>query len=386
MLALLAAPTPGSTVSRIHLSPPDLGGLEADAVTRAVVSGWLAPVGPDLDAFEAEVAERTGSTDAVGTSSGTGALHVVLRQLGVGPGDVVLAPTFTFIGSVSPITFLGARPLFVDSEPRTWNLSPQLVADALAARARRNELPRAAIVVDLYGQCAAYDELLPLFARYDIPVIEDAAESLGASWRGQPAGSFGDYAVLSFNGNKIVTTSGGGMVLCRSAADATRIRYLVTQARQPAPHYEHTEIGYNYRLSNVLAALGRAQLATLDARIERRRELHRRYLETLAGLPGVGFGPLDPAGTPNFWLTCITLDPNLVPWPPEHLRKALEAADIEARPAWKPMHLQPVFSDAERLVDGTAQRAFETTLCLPSGSSMTDEDQDRVIDAITALF
>lgn len=366
-------------MSRIYLSAPDIRGAERAMVDSAIASNWIAPLGPDLDAFEIEIAATMGVSRAVGLSSGTAALHLALLELGVGPGDTVLVSTYTFIASANAVTYTGATPLFIDSDRATWQLSPQLVEEELVHRAALGSLPKAAVIVDLYGQCADYDRLLPLFDQYDVPVIEDAAESLGASYRGNPAGSFGTCGVVSFNGNKIITTSGGGMLLCHNQELAARARYLSTQARDPAPHYEHSEIGFNYRMSNLLAALGRAQLATLPDRIERRRQFNQAYRAALSDLPGIGFMPLAPYGEPNWWLTCITVDSETSGYSNEDLRMALEAADIESRPTWKPMHLQPLFADAPFRVDGTAEQLFDDGLCLPSGSGMADEDLDRVI-------
>jgi len=371
-------------VSRIYLSPPDVGEAERAALDAAMRSGWVAPVGPDLDAFESEVASVTARSYGVGLSSGTAALHLGLREVGVGPGDDVVISTFTFAATANAVTYCGATPVLVDSEASTWNLSPELLAEELVERAGRGRLPAAVLVVDLYGQCADYGRLLPLCEEYGLPVIEDAAEALGASYGGRPAGSFGAAAVLSFNGNKIITTSGGGMLVTDEEHLAERTRHLATQARDPGPHYEHTEVGYNYRLSNLLAALGRAQLAGLAQKVERRRALNRRYREALGDLAGVGFQPTGPTQEPNCWLTCITIDPQEARTTPEAVRLALEAQDIEARPTWKPMHLQPVYAEAPRRVDGTSERLFTTGLCLPSGSSLSDVDQDRVIDVVRA--
>jgi dTDP-4-amino-4,6-dideoxygalactose transaminase len=351
-------------------------------VDSAIDSNWIAPVGPDLDAFEDEIAAAMGVPRAVGLSSGTAALHLALLELGVGPGDTVLVSTYTFIASANAVTYTGATPLFVDSDRATWQVSPELVEEELALRARLGTLPKAAVVVDLYGQCADYDRLLPVFDRYEVAVIEDAAESLGATYRGLPAGSFGTCGVVSFNGNKIITSSSGGMLLCHDDELAARARYLSTQGREPAPHYEHTEVAFNYRLSNILAALGRAQLATLSDRIDRRKEINQRYRAALSDLPGITFMPVATYGEPNWWLTCITVDSESSGCSSTDLRLALEAADIESRPTWKPMHLQPLFVGAPVRVDGTAQRLFDRGLCLPSGSGMTDDELERVITAL----
>jgi len=372
-------------MSRIYLSPPDVGEAEREALDAAVRSGWVAPVGPDLDAFEAEVAAASGRSHGVGLASGTAALHLALKEVGVAAGDDVVVSTFTFAATANAVTYCGATPVFLDSEAASWNLSPDLLAEELAERAGRGRLPKAVVVVDLYGQCADYNRILPLCQEYGVPVIEDAAESLGASCGGRPAGSFGAAAVLSFNGNKIITTSGGGMLVTDDQRVAAHARHLATQARDPAPHYEHSEIGYNYRLSNLLAAFGRAQLAGLAERVERRRAVSRRYREALGDLAGVAFQPTGPGQEPSCWLTCITIDPAEARTTNDTVRLALEAQDIEARPTWKPMHLQPVFRDCPSRLDGTSASIFERGLCLPSGSSLSEADQARVVEGILEL-
>ena len=366
-------------MTRIYLSPPDVGPLERDALLAAFDSGWVAPVGPDLDAFEREAAEATGRAHAAALSSGTAALHLGLLGLGVGPGDDVLVSTFTFAASANAVTYVGARPVFVDSDASSWTMSPDLLADELAARRRP---PAAAIVVDLYGQCADYPRIEPILAAAGVPLVSDAAEALGATVGGRPAGSAGAVGVLSFNGNKSITTSGGGMLVSDDEGLVGHARHLATQARQPAAHYEHTEVGFNYRLSNLLAALGRPQLASLQSRVERRRDIFERYRATLASIPGIGFMPEAAHGRSNRWLSCITIDRTVAGFTPDELRLALEAADVEARPTWKPMHLQPVFRDAPARVDGTSERLFRDGLCLPSGTSMSHADQQRVIDRV----
>lgn len=372
-------------MSRIWLSPPEVVGDDRERLLAAVDGGWIAPVGPDLDGFEAEVAAVCGRAHGVGLASGTAALHLLLQEVGVGPGDEVLVPTFTFAASANPVTYLGATPVFIDADGATWQVSPDLVAEELAERRRTGRpMPRAAVVVDLYGQCADFDRLGAVLAEHGVPVVEDAAEALGATYRGRPAGSFGVGAVVSFNGNKIITTSGGGMAVTDDAALAARCRHLATQAREPAPHYEHVEVGYNYRLSNLLAAFGRGQLADLDRRVARRQEINRTYREALGDVEGVAFMPEADYGTSTCWLTCITLDRARAT--PEHVRLHLEADEIEARPTWKPMHLQPVFAGAPARVDGTAQRLFETGLCLPSGSSLTEGEQERVVERLRSAL
>ncbi|HEV3362718.1 MAG TPA: aminotransferase class I/II-fold pyridoxal phosphate-dependent enzyme [Acidimicrobiia bacterium] len=376
-----ANPAPAEP-ARIWLSPPDIRTQERVSLLAALESGWVAPVGPDLDAFEAELAERCGVSHAVALSSGTAALHLALLQVGVGPGDDVLVPTATFAATANAVTYCGARPCFIDADPVTWQISPALLAADLAERGSSGRLPAAVITVDLYGGCANYDAILAVCAEYGVPVVEDAAEALGATFNGRPAGSFGAAGVLSFNGNKIITTSSGGALLCHEEAAADRARYLATQARRPVAHYEHTEIGFNYRLSNLLAAFGRGQLATLDQRIARRRAIQARYRAAFADVAGIAFPAADPAGTTNAWLTCITLEPGVSPLGPDELRMELETANIETRRLWKPMHAQPVFCSHPARLDGTADRLFATGLCLPTGSGMSEDDVERVVAAV----
>jgi dTDP-4-amino-4,6-dideoxygalactose transaminase len=367
-------------VARLFLSPPDVGPRERELLLDAFDSNWIAPLGPHVDAFEREFAGFVGVGHAAALSSGTAALHLALVLLGVGAGDDVLVPSLTFAATANAVTYVGARPVFLDSEWATWNLDPALVEEELAARARDGRAqPAAVIVVDLYGQCASYEPLLASCAAHGVPVIEDAAEALGATYRSRPAGSFGALNVFSFNGNKIITTSGGGMLAGDDAAAVERARHLSTQARDPAPHYEHSEIGFNYRMSNLLAALGRAQLEGLPAKVVRRREVNAAYRDALADVPGIGFLPNAPDGEPTNWLTVVTLDD------PTPVREHLESLDIEARPAWKPMHLQPVFAECEMRGGAVAEEIFRRGLCLPSGSSMTDADVGRVVDGIRAV-
>lgn len=363
-------------MSRIYLSPPDVIPGDLQAVTRALESGWVAPLGPEVDAFEGELASLASRSHGVALSSGTAALHLALILAGVGSGDRVLVSTLTFSATVNAIRYVGAEPVFVDSETSTWNLDPLLLARALS----EGEYA-ACIVVDIYGQPATYDEITPLLDQAGVILIEDAAEALGASYAGRPAGSFGSLAALSFNGNKVITTSGGGALLTDREDWADRARFLATQARDPAPHYQHTEIGYNYRMSNLLAALGRSQLADLGRRVDVRRRHNRAYVAALADIPGVEFMPEGAGRTSTFWLTCLTLDPEVTGIDREAVRVHLETHDIESRPVWKPMHLQPVFSRYRTYGGGVSERLFENGLCLPSGSSLTDEDRTRVIDA-----
>ncbi|MDQ1505367.1 MAG: hypothetical protein QOD57_3094, partial [Actinomycetota bacterium] len=385
-----AAPVPvavSPAPDRIWLSPPDVREPERAALLAALDSGWIAPAGPDLEAFEVELAHRCGVPFAVALSSGTAALHLALLQVGVAPGDDVLVPTATFAATANAVTYCGARPCFIDVDPVTWQLSPTLLAADLAERRQRNALPAAVVTVDLYGACPDYDAILGICAEFGVPVVEDAAEALGATFRGRPAGSFGAIGVLSFNGNKIITTSSGGALLCHDREAADRARYLATQARQPVAHYEHTEVGFNNRLSNLLAAFGRGQLATLDERIARRRAIQARYREAFADLDGVAFPALSGAGTiTNAWLTCITLEPGVAALRPDEIRVELERQHIETRPLWKPMHAQPVFQDNPARLDGTADRLFATGLCLPSGSGMSDAGLERVVEAVQAAL
>ena len=302
---------------RMYLSPPHVGAEERDALLAAFDSNWIAPLGPEVDAFERELAAKVGVADAAALSSGTAALHLALVLLGVGPGDEVVTSTFTFAATANAIAYVGAKPIFIDADPSTWEMSPGLLAEELDRRAKTGRLPKAIITVDLYGQCADYDQILPLCERHGIPVVQDAAEALGARHGDAMAGSQGRIGVFSFNGNKIITTSGGGMLVSDDAALCERARFLASQARDPAPHYQHSQLGYNYRLSNLLAALGRAQLGKLDERVARRRAINARYRERLGDLPGIAFMPEADYGTASFWLTCITVDADAFGAPPE---------------------------------------------------------------------
>jgi dTDP-4-amino-4,6-dideoxygalactose transaminase len=369
-------------MARIFLSPPDMGAEERVLLLDAFDSNWVAPLGPHVDAFERELAAYAGTGHAAALSSGTAALHLALLLLGVGPGDDVVVPTLTFVATANAATYVGARPVLVDCDPATWCIDPQLLADELKRRAARNQLPAVVLPVDLYGQCADYDTILDICERYEVPVVEEAAEAVGASYRGRHAGSFGVMGVFSFNGNKIMTTSGGGALLSDDAEHIERARHLATQAREPAAHYEHATLGFNYRMSNLLAAVGRGQLRSLPAKIEQRRRIKQRYRDELGDLPGVDFMPDAPYGEPTNWLTVLTLDPVHAAATPEGVRQRLEADDIEARPSWKPMHLQPLFASAPTVGGAVAERIFTTGLCLPSGSSLDDDDQSRVIAVV----
>ncbi len=369
-------------MSRLYLSPPDVGPAEREALLAAFDGGWIAPVGPDIDAFEREVAAVAGVGHGAAVSSGTAALHLALLLSGVGPGDEVIVPTLTFVATANAVGYVGARPVFVDSDVETWQIDPHLVAETIDDRVRRGRRPAAVVTVDLYGQCADADPISEVCAAHDIAVIEDAAEALGATYRGRPAGSLAPIGVFSFNGNKVITTSGGGMLVSDDDAVVVRARHLATQAREPVVHYEHAEVGFNYRMSNLLAALGRAQLASLPRRIEQRHAIKRRYREGLGDLAGISFMPDASYGEPINWLTVALVDPAAAGRSREDLQLLLEEHDIEARPAWKPLHLQPLFRGYEVVGGATAERIFEQGLCLPSGSSMSDADQDRVIDLV----
>lgn len=369
-------------MTRIYLSPPDVGDYERQLLLEAFDSKWIAPLGPHVDTFEAELAEYVGVEDAAALSSGTAGLHLGLRMLGVGTGDEVFTSSLTFVATASAITYVGAQPVFIDVDPKTWQLDPALLAETLANRAHAGRLPSAVITVDLYGQCADADAIGEICALYAIPVIEDAAEALGAWYKNRRAGALGRIGVFSFNGNKIISTSGGGMLVSDDGGLIQRARYLATQARDPQPHYQHSEIGYNYRMSNLLAAVGRAQLAGLDDKVAARRRVNARYRAGLERLPGVEFMPHADYGRSNCWLTCITVDARAFGATNDEIRNALEVADIEARPVWKPMHLQPVFAGCEVIGGDVAAGLFADGLCLPSGSNLGPADQDRVVAII----
>ena len=367
---------------RIYLSPPHVSARDRELLLDAFDSNWVAPLGPHVDAFEREAAEVTGRGRAVALASGTAALHLALLTLGVGPGDRVLVPTTTFAATANAVTYVGAQPVFVDVTAQTWTLDPELVEQELD-RARLAGEPVAAVLpVDLYGQACDYEPLEKSCHRHGALLVEDAAEALGSTYRDRPAGSFGDAAVLSFNGNKILTTSGGGMLLTDRDDVADRVHHLATQAREPALHYEHRDIGYNYRLSNLLAAIGRAQLEQLPERVAARQRVRARYAEALGSVPGVTLMPEATYGTSNCWLTCVLLDPEVFGATPADVCAYLGEQQIEARPTWKPMHLQPVFADAERVGGAVAEGIFARGLCLPSGSALTEQQQERVVSEL----
>jgi dTDP-4-amino-4,6-dideoxygalactose transaminase len=371
---------------RIYLSPPHMGPDERKLLLDAFDSNWIAPLGPHVEAFEHELAARAAVPHAAALSSGTAALHLALQLVGVGRGDDVIVSSLTFAATANPVTYLGARPAFIDSETKTWNLDPDLLEEELEARRREGRpMPKAVVVVDLYGQCANYTRLEPLCARYGVPLIEDAAEALGATWNGKPAGGFGVLGVFSFNGNKIITTSGGGMLVGSDKGLIDKARFLATQARDPAPHYQHSHVGYNYRLSNLLAAVGRGQLRVLDERIAARRRNRAFYERAFADVPGVRFMPVASQGTWNGWLTVVVVDPKAFGATREQIRVALEKENIESRPVWKPMHLQPVFADCPMRGGAVSAAIFEDGLCLPSGSSLTVAELERVASLVLSL-
>lgn len=366
----------------ILLSPPDVGKLEERYVVAALRSGWVAPAGPDLNAFEEELRERIGRAHAVAVSSGTAALHLTLVSWGIGPGDVVIVPTFTFAATVNAVRYVGATPHFVDCDPLTGNVDPALLVQALEEVAAAGGTVAAVVAVDMFGKCADYTRIQEICTSRGLRLLSDAAESLGASHRGVAAGAHGDAAVLSFNGNKVMTTSGGGMLLTDDQALADHVRKLSTQAREPVPHYEHVEIGYNYRLSNLLAALGRAQLRRLDEMIGRRRRWRALYKALFAGADGVRILGGEDDSDDNCWLTAVVVDPQESAWTASELAGALSGADIESRPVWKPMHLQPVHAAWGVTNNGSSESLFQQGLTLPSGSAMTEEQFARVIDVI----
>jgi len=370
---------------QILLSTPHMGDSEMEFVEEAFRTNWIAPLGPNVDAFERDIAAYVGSSHAAAVSSGTAALHLALILLGVTRGDRVFCSTFTFAASANPILYQGAEPVFIDSEHDSWNMSPQALERAFAAARAEGWMPHAVIVVNLYGQSADFDPICDICDRYAVPIVEDAAESLGATYKERPSGQFGKLSILSFNGNKIITTSGGGMLLSQDGDLIARARYLATQARQPAAHYEHTEIGYNYRMSNILAGVGRGQLQVLDDRVATRRAVFESYRTGLADIDGIDWMPEPEWSVSTHWLSTCTIDPRRIRMPVSELIAALGEDMIETRPLWKPMHRQPVFAGAryfEHDNGSVSDTLFESGLCLPSGSNMTEAEVDRIIDSV----
>lgn len=370
---------------RIYLSSPHIGSRELEFVDEAFDTNWIAPLGPHVDAFEREFAARVQSRFAAALSSGTAALHLALILAGVGPEDEVIVSSLTFVASVNPILYVGATPVFIDSERESWNLDPQLLGEFLEHRARVNRIPKALIVVHLYGQSANMDPIIELCERYGVVIIEDAAEALGSTYKKRSPGTFGRSGIFSFNGNKIITTSGGGMLVSDDEELIKAARKLATQARDAAPHYQHSLVGYNYRLSNVLAAIGRGQLSVLSDRVAARRANFEYYRSQLGDLPGLAFQPEAEWGMHTRWLTCLTIDPRSGV-DRESIRTHLESLNIEARPVWKPMHLQPLFCGYEVVGGAIAEALFEDGLCIPSGSNLTDDEKLRVVEAIHQVY
>ena len=370
---------------RLFLSSPHMSGRELEYIQEAFDSNCISPLGPHVDGLEQEFCELVGSRHAAALSSGTAALHLALILAGVQSGDDVMVSSLTFSASVNPIVYLGARPVFIDSDRASWNLDPALFAETMTERARTGRLPKCVVPVHLYGQSADMAPVLEVCAEYGIPVVEDAAEALGATYRGRSPGTLGRLGIFSFNGNKIITSSGGGMLVSDDEALITRARKLSTQARDPAPHYQHSEIGYNYRLSNVLAGIARAQLRVLEDRVAARRRNFQYYADALDELPGIAFMPEAPWGRHTRWLTALTIDPAQFGADREAVRLALEADNIEARPVWKPMHLQPVFAGCDVIGGAVAEDLFERGLCLPSSSNLGGADLQRVVDVIRTV-
>jgi len=381
-----------------------MGGGEMKYVQEAFDSNWIAPLGPNVDAFERELCAAVGAKHVAALSSGTAAIHLSLILLGVKPGDYVIGTSFTFSATVNPIAYLGATPVLVDSEPDTWNMDPVLLEEAIiglksgvlrscgpavlqSKKETEGKLPKAIVVAHLYGMPAKMKEIMAVADKYGIPVVEDAAEALGSEYMGKRVGCNSKFGILSFNGNKIITTSGGGALISDDAALIERARFLATQARDPAPHYQHSEIGYNYRMSNVVAGVGRGQLEVLDLRVRQHREINAWYRELLKDVPGVTFqSEPSPDFYSNFWLTCMVIDPEKAGTNREKLRLAFEAAHIESRPLWKPMHLQPVFAGCPAYVNGTSEKLFENGLCLPSGSNIDADGRTRITDVLKREF
>jgi dTDP-4-amino-4,6-dideoxygalactose transaminase len=357
-------------------------GRERELLLDAFDSNWIAPLGPHVNSFEQEFAARVGVAHAAALSCGTAAIQLALKIIGVKPGDEVLTSSFTFVATANAVMHQGATPVFIDSDWASWNMDPNLLREELVACRKRNRMPAAVLTVDVIGQCCQYEAIEEICDEFEVPLVEDAAEALGASYGNRPAGSFGKIACFSFNGNKIITASGGGMLVSNNEEFVRRARFLATQARDPAPHYEHTQIGYNYRLSNLMAAVGRGQLEVLDEHVRRRRAIFQRYRELLEDLPGIRFMPEIPKGFSTRWLTAMLVDPEKFGRDREAIRIILEKADIESRPAWKPMHLQPVYAGCRFRGNGVSDTIFEQGLCLPSGSSLKDAEIRLIVDLL----
>lgn len=374
---------------RIWLSLAEMGGREQEFIKEAFDSNWVVPLGPNVDGFEKDLEDYLGDRNKriVALSAGTAAIHLGLVMLGVKSGDEVICQSFTFAASANPIVYQGATPVFVDSEDDTWNMSPRLLEEAIRDRiAKKGKKPKAIVVVHLYGMPAQMTEILSVAREYEIPVLEDAAEALGSEYKGKKCGTLGEYGALSFNGNKVITTSGGGAIVCPSEEAAHRVLFFATQAREQAPHYQHEYIGYNYRLSNVSAGIGRGQMLVLDEHVSKRRHNHARYVELLDNIRGVEVKKAPSSDyNSNYWLSCIVIEPSQAGFTREDLRFQLDSENIESRPLWKPMHLQPVFAGAPRYVDGTSESLFSKGLCLPSGTLVMEEDLQRVASVIRSM-
>ncbi|MED4123436.1 aminotransferase class I/II-fold pyridoxal phosphate-dependent enzyme [Halalkalibacterium halodurans] len=374
---------------RIYLSSPHMSGEESLYIEKAFSENWIAPLGPNVDKFEKEIADYVGVGHAAAVSSGTAAIHLALELLGVKEGDIVFCSTLTFVASANPILYKKAKPIFIDSEPSSWNMSPDALEEAFSYASKKGKLPKAVIVVNLYGQSADLDPIKEICDKYDVPIIEDAAESLGATYKGRASGSIGKFGVFSFNGNKIITTSGGGMLVSDDEGLINRARFLSTQARDPAVHYQHTYMGYNYRMSNILAGIGRGQLKVLNNRVEARREVFSRYFKALSDIDGIKFMPEAIFGMSNRWLTALTVDQKKLGFTRSDIIHGLEVENIEARPVWKPLHLQPLFKGSKYFLHkgkDVSKELFQSGLCLPSGSNLTEEDQSRVIKILKKLI
>ncbi len=375
---------------KIYLCPPHMGGNEQMYIKQAFDSNWIAPLGENVNLFEAALCRKLNIPEncVVALSSGTAALHLALVNLDVKPGDEVIVSSFTFSASVNPIVYMGATPVFVDSENKTWNMDPELLENAIKDRLEKGKNVKAIIPVHLYGMPAQIDEIMQIAKQYNIPVIEDAAEALGSEYSDKPMGTFGEYGILSFNGNKIITTSGGGALICKDPEQANHIRFLATQARDDAPHYQHSQIGYNYRLSNVLAGIGRGQMDVLDEHIKQHRHNHEYYMNTLGNFDGLNFlNEPNPSFYSNFWLTTLTIDPEITGGiSRETIRLHLQNNNIESRPLWKPMHIQPVFETCPAYVNGTSEKLFRDGLCLPSGSSLTSDELKNISTLVSDIL
>jgi len=372
---------------RIYMSVPHMGGREQTYISEAFQTNWLSSVGPNIDGFEREVAARLGGgVTTVAVTSGTAAMHLVLRYIGVGPGDLVAVQSATFIGSVYPILYLGAQPVFIDSEDVSGNIDPELVGEYFAGAAKANRLPKVLIAVHLYGQHADLDPLASLCAQYGVTLVEDAAESLGSTYKGRQTATTADFSILSFNGNKIITTTGGGMCVSKDPAAAVAFKKWSQQSKEAKVEYEHTQLGYNYRMSNVLAGIGRGQLEVLDERVGQRQRVAQRYAEAFADLPGVTLQPEAPWGVHTRWLSVIHIDPEASDVRPNDVIQALEKLNIETRPVWRPMHTQPLLDGALSIGGSVSERHFARGLCLPSSSSLTESDQDLVVESFRKLF